>query len=70
MRTLAWESPKSKEIATTTGAAAVAATDDIDGANNRNATLTITLTAGNVYYIEAFRYGIPYNYNLIMQPIS
>ncbi len=54
----------------TTGAAAVSATDDIDGANNRNATLTITLTAGNIYYLEAFRYGTPYNYNLIMQPTS
>lgn len=54
----------------TTGAAAVSATDDIDGANNRNATLTITLTAGNIYYLEAFRYGTPYNYNLIMQPMS
>ena len=46
----------------------VSATDDIDGANNRNATLTITLTAGNIYYLEAFRYGTPYNYSLIMQP--
>lgn len=54
----------------TTGAAAVSATDDIDGANNRNATLTITLTAGNIYYLEAFRYGTPYNYNIIMQPTS
>lgn len=54
----------------TTGAAAVSATDDIDGANNRNATLTITLTAGNIYYLEAFRYGTPYNYNLIMHPTS
>lgn len=54
----------------TTGAAAVSATDDIDGANNRNATLTITLTAGNIYYLEAFRYGTPYNYNLVMQPTS
>ena len=50
----------------TTGADTVPATDDIDGANNRNAMLTINLTAGNVYYLEAFRYNTPYDYTLKM----
>lgn len=50
----------------TTGASAVTATDDIDGANNRNATLTLNLIKGNVYYLEAFRYGTPYAYTLRM----
>lgn len=50
----------------TTGAAAIAATDDIDGANNRNATLTLNLISGNVYYLEAFRYGTPYAYSIRM----
>lgn len=40
------------------------ATDDIDGANNRNARLDMNLQAGQVYYIEAFSYNSNYGYNL------
>ncbi len=50
----------------TTGATSILADDDIDGANNRNATLTVNLVAGNIYYLEAFRYGTPYTYTLRM----
>ena len=50
----------------TTGGAAVVAVDDIDGANDRNATLTLNLVAGNVYYLEAFRFGTPQTYTLRM----
>jgi hypothetical protein len=46
----------------TAGTDAVFATDDIDGANNRNAMLTLDLVAGNVYYLGAFRYGTPSAY--------
>lgn len=48
----------------TAGTATVVATDDINGINNRNATLTLNLVSGNVYYLEAYRYGTPYNYTL------
>lgn len=46
------------------GTSAVSATDDINGANDRNAVLTINLIGGDIYYLEAFRYGAPYSYTL------
>ena len=36
------------------GVYAGSVTDDINGSSNRNATLTINLTAGDVYYLVAF----------------
>lgn len=40
------------------------ATDDLDGANNRNARLDLNLQSGQVYYIEAFSYNSNYGYYL------
>lgn len=40
------------------------AIDDLDGANNRNARLDMQLTAGHIYYIDAFSYNSSYGYSL------
>lgn len=50
----------------TTGASAISATDDVGGSSDWNATLTLNLVGGNVYYLEAFRYGTPYAFTLRM----
>ncbi len=50
----------------------VNATDDIDGANNRNARLIIDLIAGDTYYITTKSFNSNYGYNLRIgyNPIS
>ncbi|MBE6926506.1 MAG: hypothetical protein E7461_06645 [Ruminococcaceae bacterium] len=48
----------------------VRATDDIDGENDRNATLTINLIAGDIYYLDAFRHACTEGYTLLMQRIQ
>ncbi len=45
-------------------------TDDINGASNRNATLTANLVANEVYYLIAYRYGTPYEYTLRIEQSS
>lgn len=48
----------------TKGTAVVYAVDDVDGVDDRNAALTLDLIGGDIYYIEALRYGTPYQYIL------
>lgn len=48
----------------TKGTAVVHAVDDVDGVDDKNAALTLDLIGGDIYYIEALRYGTPYQYIL------
>jgi len=56
----------------TKGTSAIAATDDMNGSADRDAVLTLDLIGGDIYYLEAFRYGTPYTYilNIGYNPVS
>ena len=57
-------------INATQGVAVGTVIDDIDYPYNNNATLTTSLTAGDVYYLVAYRYGLSDEYALQIELIS